>query len=107
MHKGFKISRKDNTLTITVDLTGDYGDSQSGKTRIVARTEGIVNIDTEKTLGMTLLVWRKKDAPAVKTPDKLPDPDNEPSEDRMDRLEQMLTTLAERLNDTPKKRTRT
>lgn len=38
--KNVQLSVKDNTLTITVDLTKAFGPSSSGKTIIVASTEG-------------------------------------------------------------------
>jgi len=36
---------KGNTLTLTVDLSKDNGPSKSGKTRIIASTQGNVPID--------------------------------------------------------------
>jgi len=38
--KNVVMSTDDKTLTITVDLTEDFGPSKSGKTHIVASTEG-------------------------------------------------------------------
>ena len=38
---------KDNILTITVDLNEDFGDSKSGKSIIIASTEGNVALDGE------------------------------------------------------------
>lgn len=38
--KNIEMTVKDNILTIRVDLTQDHGPSKSGKTTIVASTEG-------------------------------------------------------------------
>jgi hypothetical protein len=46
-------------LTITVDLTKEFGPSASGKTIIVASTEGNVTVpDREEKIGLN--VYRKK-----------------------------------------------
>jgi len=46
-------------LTITVDLTKDFGPSASGKTIIIASTEGNVTIpNREEKVGLN--VYRKK-----------------------------------------------
>ena len=48
-----------NILTITVDLTKEFGPSSSGKTIIVASTEGNVAIpDREEKVGLN--VYRRK-----------------------------------------------
>ena len=48
-----------NILTIKVDLSKEFGPSASGKTIIVASTEGSVSIlDREEKLGLN--VYRKK-----------------------------------------------
>ena len=57
--KNIEMSVEDNILTIKVDLSKDYGPSSSGKTIIVASTEGNVSIpDREEKLGLN--VYRKK-----------------------------------------------
>lgn len=44
-----------NILTITVDLTKDFGPSSSGKTIIIASTEGNQTVPgTNATLGLNL-----------------------------------------------------
>jgi len=43
--KNIKISVKGNALTIEVDLTKDFGPSKSGKTTVIASTEGIVKLE--------------------------------------------------------------
>jgi hypothetical protein len=48
-----------NILTITVDLSKEFGPSSSGKTIIVASTEGSVTVpDREVKLGLN--VYKKK-----------------------------------------------
>ena len=48
-----------NILTIKVDLTKEFGPSSSGKTIIIASTEGNVSIsDREEKVGLN--VYRKK-----------------------------------------------
>ena len=48
-----------NTLTIKVDLTKEFGPSSSGKTIIIASTEGNVSLaDRDEKVGLN--VYRKK-----------------------------------------------
>jgi len=48
-----------NILTIKVDLSKEFGPSSSGKTTIIASTEGNVSIpDREEKVGLN--VYRKK-----------------------------------------------
>ena len=57
--KNVEMSVDGNILTIKVDLSKEYGPSSSGKTIIVASTEGNVCIpDREEKLGLN--VYRKK-----------------------------------------------
>jgi hypothetical protein len=57
--KNVELSVEGNILTIKVDLSKEYGPSSSGKTIIVASTEGNVSIpDREEKLGLN--VYRKK-----------------------------------------------
>jgi hypothetical protein len=57
--KNVEMSVEGNVLTIRVDLSKDYGPSSSGKTIIVASTEGNVSIpDRDEKLGLN--VYRKK-----------------------------------------------
>jgi hypothetical protein len=46
--KNVKVEVKKNVLTLTVDLTQDFGPSKSGKTNLIATTEGNVKIDGPK-----------------------------------------------------------
>jgi len=49
-----------NILTITVDLSKEFGPSSSGKTTIIASTEGNVSIpDREEKVGLN--VYRKSE----------------------------------------------
>ncbi len=57
--KNVQMSVAGNILTITVDLTKEFGPSSSGKTIIVASTEGNVPVpDREEKIGVN--VYRKK-----------------------------------------------
>ncbi|HZE35959.1 MAG TPA: hypothetical protein VE482_05630 [Candidatus Eisenbacteria bacterium] len=57
--KNVEMSITGNILTITVDLTKEFGPSSSGKTTIIASTEGNVTVpDREEKVGLN--VYRKK-----------------------------------------------
>lgn len=57
--KNIEMSVEGNILTIKVDLSKEYGPSSSGKTIIIASTEGNVSIpDREEKIGLN--VYRKK-----------------------------------------------
>ena len=57
--KNVQMTVDGNILTITVDLSKDFGPSSSGKTTIIASTEGNVAIpDREEKVGLN--VYRKK-----------------------------------------------
>ena len=56
--KNVEMSVAGNILTIKVDLSKEYGPSSSGKTIIVASTEGNVSIPDREELGLN--VYRKK-----------------------------------------------
>ncbi|MGH8651813.1 MAG: hypothetical protein ACREYE_06340 [Gammaproteobacteria bacterium] len=57
--KNVEISVEQNILTIKIDLTKEYGPSSSGKTIIIASTEGNVSVpDREEKIGLN--VYRKK-----------------------------------------------
>lgn len=49
-----------NILTITVDLTKDFGPSSSGKTIIIASTEGNASIPGYEAVKVGLNVYKKK-----------------------------------------------
>ena len=57
--KNVEMKVEDNILTIKVDLTKEFGPSSSGKTIIIASTEGNVAIDGhEAKVGLN--VYKKK-----------------------------------------------
>ena len=57
--KNVEFSVKGNTLTITVDLTKEFGPSSSGKTIIIASTEGSFPLPGRSEV-VGLNVYRKK-----------------------------------------------
>ena len=57
--KNVQMSVEDNILIIEVDLSKEYGPSSSGKSIIVASTEGNVSLpDREDKVGLN--IYRKK-----------------------------------------------
>jgi hypothetical protein len=57
--KNVELSVTGNMLTIKVDLSQDFGPSSSGKTTIIASTEGNVTIpDREEKIGLN--IYKKK-----------------------------------------------
>ena len=57
--KNVQMTVQGNILTITVDLSKEFGPSSSGKTTIIASTEGNVSVlDREEKVGLN--VYRKK-----------------------------------------------
>ena len=50
---------KDNKLTITVDLTKEFGASKSGKTTIIASTQGNIKLETGEFVGLNVYKARK------------------------------------------------
>ena len=54
-----------NILTITGDLTEEFGPSSSGKTIIIASTEGNVSLPGDEDKKVGLNVYRKKHIEAV------------------------------------------
>ncbi len=54
--KNVEMSVEGNTLTIKVDLTKEFGLSASGKTIIIASTEGNISIEgaEEKKIGLNI-----------------------------------------------------
>ncbi len=57
--KNVELSVNGDILTITVDLSQDFGPSSSGKTVIIATTEGNVRLpDRDESVGLN--VYRKR-----------------------------------------------
>ena len=61
--KNVEMEVKDNILTIKIDLTKEFGPSSSGKTIIIATTEGNVSIPDHDDKKVGLNVYRKKVVP--------------------------------------------
>ena len=60
--KNVEMKVEDNILTIKVDLTKEFGPSASGKTIIIASTEGNISIPEKDEIKIGLNVYRKKPA---------------------------------------------
>ena len=58
--KNIELNVVDNILTIQVDLTKEFGPSSSGKTIIIATTEGNVPIPDHEDKKIGLNVYHKK-----------------------------------------------
>ena len=58
--KNVEMALEGNLLTIKVDLSKDFGPSASGKTIIIASTEGNVTIPGHEVAKVGLSVYRKK-----------------------------------------------
>lgn len=58
--KNVEMSVVDNILTIKVDLAKEFGPSSSGKTIIIASTEGNISIPDCEDKKVGLNVYRKK-----------------------------------------------
>jgi hypothetical protein len=57
--KNIEMSVEGTTLTIRVDLTKEFGLSSSGKSVIIASTEGNVSIEGHEEAKIGLNVYRK------------------------------------------------
>ena len=58
--KNVEMKVEGNILTIKVDLSKEFGPSSSGKTMIIASTEGNVAIDGHEEAKIGLNVYKKK-----------------------------------------------
>ncbi|MGA9111480.1 MAG: hypothetical protein WB290_14400 [Smithella sp.] len=58
--KNIEMKVEDNILTIKVDLTKEFGPSSSGKTIIVASTEGNLDVEGHEKTKIGLNVYKKK-----------------------------------------------
>jgi len=58
--KNVEMSVTGNILTIRVDLTKDFGPSSSGKTIIIASTEGNAPVPGNDAVKVGLNVYKKK-----------------------------------------------
>lgn len=59
-----QVQVQDNVMTITIDLTHEGQPSQSGKSIVVAKTEGFQPVDGAPEFAFNLNVIRKKDGRA-------------------------------------------
>jgi hypothetical protein len=60
MAKNVDIAVEGNTLTIKVDLSKDFGPSASGKTTIIASTEGNISIPGREEIKIGLNIYKRK-----------------------------------------------
>ncbi len=58
--KNVEMTIEGNIMTIKVDLTKDFGPSSSGKTIIIASTEGNVSVPDNEEKKIGLNVYKKK-----------------------------------------------
>ena len=58
--KNVEMKVEENILTIKVDLTKEFGPSASGKTIIIASTEGNISIPEKDAIKIGLNIYRKK-----------------------------------------------
>ena len=57
--KNVEMKIEDNVLTIKVDLTKEFGLSSTGKTIIIATTEGNVSVEGREEMKVGLNVYKK------------------------------------------------
>ncbi len=58
--KNVEMKLADGILTIKVDLTKEFGPSASGKTIIIASTEGNISVPDKDDVKIGLNVYKKK-----------------------------------------------
>ena len=58
--KNVEMKLEENILTIKVDLTKEFGPSASGKTMIIASTEGNISVPDKDEVKIGLNVYKKK-----------------------------------------------
>ncbi len=58
--KNVEMKVEENILTIKVDLTKEFGPSASGKTIIIASTEGNISIPEKDAIKIGLNIYKKK-----------------------------------------------
>jgi hypothetical protein len=57
--KNVEMNLEGTTLTITVDLSKEFGPSSSGKTIIIASTEGNISVEGREEVKVGLNVYKK------------------------------------------------
>lgn len=58
--KNIDMKVEGQTLTITVDLSKDFGESSSGKSIIIATTEGNIALPEKEEIKIGLNIYKKK-----------------------------------------------
>ncbi len=58
--KNMEMKVEGSTLTITVDLSKDFGESKSGKSIVIGSSEGNISIPGNDDIKIGLNVYRKK-----------------------------------------------
>ena len=58
--KNVEMKLEENILTIKVDLTKEFGPSASGKTIIIASTEGNISVPDKDDIKIGLNIYKKK-----------------------------------------------
>ena len=58
--KNVEMKLEENILTVKVDITKEFGPSASGKTIIIASTEGNIPIPEKDEIKIGLNVYKKK-----------------------------------------------
>ena len=58
--KNVDMKLEGNILTITVDISKDFGESKSGKSITIASTEGNISIPENEDIKIGLNIYRKK-----------------------------------------------
>lgn len=58
--KNVEMKLENNILTIKVDLSKEFGPSSSGKTIIIASTEGNISVPDKEDVKIGLNVYKKK-----------------------------------------------
>lgn len=58
--KNIELTTTGNILTIKVDLTKTFGPSKSGKTTIIASTEGNIGVPTREEVRIGLNVYKSR-----------------------------------------------
>ena len=58
--KNVEMKVEGNILTIKIDLTKEFGPSASGKTIIIASTEGNISIPNKEDIKIGLNIYKKK-----------------------------------------------
>jgi hypothetical protein len=58
--KNVEMKIEGNILTVKVDLTKEFGPSASGKTIIIASTEGNISIPEKEDVKIGLNIYKKK-----------------------------------------------